>query len=239
LINSSLFPIIHHLFDRWFKNFGGESVVACFITFEGIEGCGKTTQVELLSRLLEGQGRPVLVTREPGGCAIADKIRAILLDADNHGLVPLAELFLYAAARAQHVEEIIKPALATGKVVICDRFTDATLAYQGYGRSLDLGLIRTLNRLAAGDSIPDMTILFDCPEEVGLKRALARIQATEGAREERFEQESLRFHRAVREGYLQLAAADPERFVVLDGSLGICETATAVSEAVLSRLSRG
>jgi dTMP kinase len=213
--------------------------VACFITFEGIEGCGKTTQVELLSRLLESQGRPVLVTREPGGCAIADKIRAILLDADNHGLVPLAELFLYAAARAQHVAEVIRPALAAGKVVICDRFTDATLAYQGYGRALDLEMITTLNRCAAGELTPDLTILLDCPEKVGLERALARIQATKGAREERFEQESLRFHRAVRNGYLLLAAADPERFVVLDGGLGIDETADAVSEAVLSRLLRG
>ena len=213
--------------------------MASFITFEGIEGCGKTTQVELLSRLLEGQGRTVLVTREPGGCAIADKIRAILLDADNHGLVPLAELFLYAAARTQHVAEVIQPALAAGKVVICDRFIDATVAYQGYGRALDIGLIHTLNRLAAGEIAPDLTILLDCPEEVGLERALARIQATKGPREERFEQESLRFHRAVREGYLHLAAADPERFVVLDGSHAIQETANAVSEAVLSRLCRG
>jgi dTMP kinase len=213
--------------------------VTCFITFEGIEGCGKTTQVEFLSRLLEGQGRQVLVTREPGGCAIADKIRTILLDAENHELVPLAELFLYAAARTQHVAEVIRPALAAGKVVICDRFIDATVAYQGYGRSLDLDLIAMLNRRATGEVIPDLTILLDCPEEVGLERALARIQATKGPREERFEQESLRFHRAVREGYLHLAAADPARFVVLDGSHGIRETADAVSEAVLSRLSRG
>ncbi len=213
--------------------------MTCFITFEGIEGCGKTTQVEFLSRLLEGQGRQVLVTREPGGCAIADKIRTILLDAENHELVPLAELFLYAAARTQHVAEVIRPALAAGKVVICDRFIDATVAYQGYGRSLDLDLIAMLNRRATGEVIPDLTILLDCPEEVGLERALARIQATKGPREERFEQESLRFHRAVREGYLHLAAADPARFVVLDGSHGIRETADAVSEAVLSRLSRG
>lgn len=213
--------------------------MTCFITFEGIEGCGKTTQVEFLSRLLEGQGRTVLVTREPGGCAIADKIRTILLDAENHELVPLAELFLYAAARTQHVAEVIRPALAAGKVVICDRFIDATVAYQGYGRSLDLDLIAMLNRRATGEVIPDLTILLDCPEEVGLERALARIQATKGPREERFEQESLRFHRAVREGYLHLAAADPARFVVLDGSHGIRETADAVSEAVLSRLSRG
>lgn len=213
--------------------------MSCFITFEGIEGCGKTTQVQLLSQLLEEQDRPALVTREPGGCAIADKIRAILLDADNRELVPLAELFLYAAARAQHVAEVIKPSLTAGKIVICDRFTDATLAYQGYGRSLDRTMIRMLNRHATGEIVPDLTILLDCPEEVGLKRALARIQATAGAREERFEQESLLFHRAVREGYLDLAAQEPDRFVVLDGRLGILETAAAVSRAVRSRLCRG
>jgi dTMP kinase len=137
------------------------------------------------------------------------------------------------------VAEVIRPALASGKIVICDRFTDATIAYQGYGRSLDIDLIRTLNRLAAGEITPDLTILLDCPEKVGLERATARIQATKGAREERFELESLRFHHAVREGYLDLAAENPDRFVVLDGSLGILETAKVVSEAVLSRLSRG
>ena len=239
LINSRRFPIISHLRDQGRRNRDGVSAVTCFITFEGIEGCGKTTQVGLLSRMLEEQGKPVLVTREPGGCAIADKIRAILLDADNHALVPLAELLLYAAARAQHVAEVIRPALAEGKVVICDRFTDATMAYQGHGRSLDRDLIRTLNRLAAGGISPDMTILLDCPAEIGLKRALARIETTEGAREERFEQESLRFHRAVRQGYLALAAADPDRFVVLDGTLDITETATAISKAVLSRFVQG
>ncbi|NMC74708.1 MAG: dTMP kinase [Geobacteraceae bacterium] len=213
--------------------------MAFFITFEGIEGCGKSTQVELLSRMLEEMGRPVLVTREPGGCPIADKIRAILLDADNRALAPLAELLLYAAARAQHVTEVIRPALDAGKIVVCDRFTDATLAYQGYGRSLDAVLIRTLNGLAADGISPDMTVLLDCPAEVGLKRALARIENTEGAREERFEQESLRFHRAVRQGYLSLAADDPGRFLVVDGTLDIRETASIISTAVLSRLSQG
>lgn len=213
--------------------------MAFFITFEGIEGCGKSTQVELLSRMLEEMGKPVLVTREPGGCPIADKIRAILLDADNRALAPLAELLLYAAARAQHVTEVIRPALDAGKIVVCDRFTDATLAYQGYGRSLDAVLIRTLNGLAADGISPDMTVLLDCPAEVGLKRALARIENTEGAREERFEQESLRFHRAVRQGYLSLAADDPGRFLVVDGTLDIRETASIISTAVLSRLSQG
>jgi len=214
--------------------------VAYFITFEGIEGCGKSTQVDILSRELRAEiDRQVVATREPGGCPIADKIRAILLDADNRALVPLAELLLYAAARAQHVEEVIRPALAEDKIVICDRFTDATAAYQGFGRSLDLDLIGALGRLATGGLTPDLTVLLDCPEEVGLARAMARINATLGAREERFEQESLRFHRAVREGYLSLAAAEPDRFVVIDGRLGIAEAAAAIRDAVLSRISRG
>lgn len=213
--------------------------MAFFITFEGIEGCGKTTQESRLAEILSQKGYPVVVTREPGGCAIAEQIRAILLDAANRALVPLAELLLYAAARAQHVEEVIRPALAADKIVICDRFTDATAAYQGYGRSLDVSLIGELNSLATGGIKPDLTILLDCPEEVGLSRAMARINSVEGAREERFEQESLRFHRAVREGYLRLAAAEPDRFVVVDGTLGIGETAAAVAETVISRLSRG
>ncbi len=214
--------------------------MAFFITFEGIEGCGKTTQESRLAETLAERGYPVVVTREPGGCAIAEQIRAILLDAENRALVPLAELLLYAAARAQHVEEVIRPALDSGKIVICDRFTDATAAYQGYGRSLDLDLIDRLNRLATGGFSPDLTILLDCPEEVGLSRAMARINSAEGGvREERFEQESIAFHRMVRRGYLRLAAAEPERFVVLDGTRGIEETAAAVTETVITRIPRG
>jgi dTMP kinase len=214
--------------------------VAYFITLEGIEGCGKSTQAELLSRELHAEtGCQVVATREPGGCPIANKIRAILLDADNRELVPLAELLLYAAARAQHVAEVIRPALAEGKIVLCDRYTDATTAYQGYGRALDLPLIENLAQLATGGLTPDLTILLDCPEEVGLKRAMARINASSGAREERFEQESLRFHHAVREGYLKLAAAHPDRFIVVDGTLGISEAAAAIRSAVFSRIPRG
>jgi dTMP kinase len=214
--------------------------MACFITFEGIEGCGKTTQVERLSAMLHADGCfETIVTREPGGCPIADRIRSILLDADNRAMVPLAELLLYAAARAQHVEEVIKPALASGKIVICDRFTDATTAYQGHGRSLDLGLIDELNRLASGGVAPDLTILLDCPEEVGLRRAMARINSAEGPREERFELESLKFHRSVRHGYLKLAAAEPDRFVVIDGTAGIEEISASIARAVLARLPRG
>lgn len=214
--------------------------MANFITFEGIEGCGKSTQAEILSRALQTEtGCQVVATREPGGCPIANQIRAILLDADNKALVPLAELLLYAAARAQHVAEVIRPALAEGKIVLCDRFTDATTAYQGHGRSLDLTLIENLAQLATGGLTPDLTILLDCPEEVGINRAMARINATSGAREERFEQESLRFHQAVRKGYLKLAAENPARFVVIDGTRGIQETAEAIRNAVIPRIPQG
>lgn len=213
--------------------------MAFFITFEGIEGCGKTTQVQLLAQACTDRGLPVLVTREPGGCTIADKIRAILLDAEHTSLVPLAELLLYAAARAQHVAEIIKPALDAGKIVICDRFTDATTAYQGFGRDLDRSLIESLNRIATGGLIPDLTILLDCPAELGISRAMARINASAGAREERFEREALAFHQAVRRGYLSEAATNPGRFVIIDGALPIDAAAAAIAHAVLSRLNNG
>jgi dTMP kinase len=213
--------------------------MGCFITFEGIEGCGKTTQIKLLEQHLTANGYQVLLTREPGGCSIADKIRAILLDAANSAMTPSAELLLYAAARSQHVEEVIKPALAADYIVLCDRFTDATIAYQGYGRGLDLDTIEQLNGMATSGLKPQLTVLLDCPVEVGLKRALARINGIgTGAREERFELESALFHQKVREGYLKLAAAEPGRFLVIDGTNGVNETQEAVSAAVLSRLDR-
>jgi dTMP kinase len=210
-----------------------------FITFEGIEGCGKTTQMRALAERLAEKGYPVVVTREPGGCPISLKIRDILLDAANSRMVPLAELLLYAAARAQHVAEVIKPALDAGKIVLCDRFTDATVAYQGYGRELDLALIGELNNLATGNVRPRLTVLIDCEVETGLKRANARIEASTGAREERFELESVQFHRRVREGYLRLAAAEPDRFIVIDGTRSMSEVEMAITDAVLARLDEG
>lgn len=207
-----------------------------FITFEGIEGCGKSTQIYRAAEHLTTAGYDVVVTREPGGCPIANAIRAILLDARNSAMVPMAELLLYAAARAQHVAEVIEPALNDGKVVLCDRFTDSTLSYQGFGRKLDRDLISHLNTLAAGPIRPNLTVLLDCPVETGLARAMARINASNAAREERFEQESLLFHERIRNGFLSLAAAEPQRFVVLDGSRGIEETETLVTKAILSRL---
>jgi dTMP kinase len=210
--------------------------MAGFITFEGIEGCGKTTQLRLLARRLEAAGHAVTVTREPGGCPVADQIRNILLDAENHAITPLTELLLYAAARSQHMSEVVTPALEAGGIVLCDRFTDATIAYQGYGRQLDLAAIDKLNQLATGGMRPDLTVLLDCPTETGLKRAISRINSASGAREERFELESLQFHQRVRDGYLRLAQQEPERFVIIDAAAGIPETEETIAAAVLKRI---
>src|SRR5256712_8644209 len=183
-----------------------------FITLEGIEGSGKTTQLRKLAERIPN----VLVTKEPGGTPTADRIRAILLDT-RAKLDPVAELFLLAAWRRQHVMEVIRPALAEGRVVLCDRFTDATLAYQGFGRRLDLDRLRGLNDWATDSLRPDLTVIFDLPEEVGLRRARSRNSAAP-VDEGRFELEDLRFHRRVREGYLALAASEPQRYVVIDAT---------------------
>lgn len=215
--------------------------MSCFITFEGVEGCGKTTQIRLLAEKLAGLGKKTILTREPGGCPIADKIRAILLDAANSAMVPKAELLLYGAARAQHLEEVIKPALADGAILLCDRFTDATLAYQGFGRGLDLDFIRELNDAATGGRYPDLTILVDCPAETGIGRAIARIEAGSAAnsnhlREERFELESIEFHRRVRSGYLHLAEQEPGRFIVVDGNRPIEKVAEDIFITVAKKV---
>lgn len=210
--------------------------VGYFITFEGVEGCGKTTQIKLLADLLSARGTGTVLTREPGGCPIADKIRAILLDAENRALSPLAELMLYAAARAQHVTEVISPALQEGKIVLCDRFCDATVAYQSFGRGLDRCIIDTLNLHACQGVSPDLTVLVDCDPAVGLERARRRIEATSGPREERFELEALAFHQRVRNGYLQLAADQPDRFLIIDGSESIEKIFAVISAQVLARI---
>ena len=207
-----------------------------FITFEGIEGCGKTTQIRRLSERLTAAGYGTLLTREPGGCPIADKIRAILLDADNQGMVPLTELLLYAAARAQHVAEVIMPAMQSGKVVLCDRFTDATLAYQHSGRGIERATIDALNTLACQSLRPDLTVLMDCDVAIGLARAKSRIEAASGPREERFELEANTFHQRVRDGYLRLAGDEPARFLTINASGTIDVIADKVAEQVLERL---
>ena len=183
-----------------------------FITFEGIEGSGKSTQLRRVAERLTG----AVVTKEPGGTPLADRIRAILLDSANR-IDPMAEVLLFAASRRQNVVEVIRPALQLGLTVLCDRFTDATLAYQGFGRLLNLDQLRTLNAWATDSLIPDLTLLFDLPEEVGLSRA--RSRNAEAVQDEgRFEAEDLRFHRRVREGYLTLAGAEPSRFAIIEAA---------------------
>ncbi|HEX8154322.1 MAG TPA: dTMP kinase [Thermoanaerobaculia bacterium] len=187
-----------------------------FITFEGIEGSGKTTQQRLVAEHLRARGRTVVITKEPGGTPLADRIRAILLDSANV-IDPIAEVFLFAASRRQHTTEIIEPALARREVVLCDRYADSTLAYQGFGRLIELDRLRVLNEWATDALRPELTLLFDLPEEVGVRRAVSRNAGAE-LDEGRFEAEDLRFHRRVREGYLSLAAAEPKRFAVIDAN---------------------
>ena len=190
-----------------------------FITFEGIEGCGKSTQCARLKTLLE-RDRPeaVLLSREPGGSRLGQHLRTILLDPAQTALSSEAELFLYLADRAQHVSQVIRPALDRGGLVIIDRFSDSTLAYQGYGRGLDLDALKQANTLAVQGLSPDFTVLIDCPPEIGLARARTRNEEQLlSEREGRFEAETLDFHHRVRQGFLTLAAHEPERFLILDG----------------------
>jgi dTMP kinase len=190
-----------------------------FITFEGIEGCGKSTQAKRLVDRLEKSAIAVILTFEPGGTRIGQDIRQILLDSRNQGLSPLAELLLYAADRAQHVEEVVSPALEQGKWVVCDRFFDATTVYQGYARGQDISFIGTLNEKASIGICPVITFLIDCPVEIGLQRALKRNKALHQEGQDRFERERREFHEAVRKGYLSMAREDTKRFVVVDGTL--------------------
>jgi len=192
-----------------------------FISLEGTEGAGKTTQLPAMTSFLKEKGYRTVVTREPGGCELGRNIRAILLDPENSALLPLAELFLYLADRAQHVQQTIRPALDKGKIVICDRYADATIAYQGKARGLGIKRVTELNNHATEGLLPDLTFLFDLPVEVGLGRAMARIEQYKKGQpsESRFEMETLDFHNKVRNGYLDLADQNPERYVILDAAL--------------------
>ncbi|NLO36771.1 MAG: dTMP kinase [Clostridiaceae bacterium] len=183
------------------------------ITFEGIDGSGKTTQIEKLSARLVQSGIPVRVLREPGGTAIGEAIRRILLDKAHTGMCMETELLLFAAARAQLVREVILPDLENGKWVICDRFLDSTAAYQGYGRQLDPDMIRSLNQLAVGGCWPDVTILLDLPVQAALARLLGRQD-----KQDRLDHESVAFMERTRQGYRQLAQADPDRIIVMDAA---------------------
>ncbi len=190
-----------------------------FITFEGMEGCGKTTQIEKLASHFQKQNIPTLCTREPGGSKLGQELRRILLNPENSDLHPTSELFLYLADRTQHINSVIKPNLQAGKVVISDRFADSTIVYQGYGRKLDQEMLLQLNKIAVGDLWPDITILLDIEPEIGLERARKRNQAENiQDKEGRFEMEALSFHRTIRQGFLDWATQNPDRFVVVDAS---------------------
>ena len=211
-----------------------------FITIEGIEGCGKSTQVRILKNYLEKKGLDVLLTREPGGTEIGNQIRKVLLDKRNKKIVPYSELFLYAASRVQHVEEVILPALQEGKAVVCDRFSDATTAYQGYGRGLNRNMVSVINSFSTKGLIPDLTIILDLPQEIGLKRARARNREKGlSMKEGRFEEESLLFHKKVRQGYLRIKKSDPKRVKVINAGHDIKKVNSQISKEVDKLLQKG
>lgn len=188
-----------------------------FITFEGLDGCGKSTQLERLATALRAHKLPVVVTREPGGTATGEKIRQLLLDTGTSALAPLAEVALMFASRAQHIKEVIQPALAEGRIVLCDRFTDSTEAYQGGGRKLGSEPVLALHRILCADLQPDLTILMDSDVAVSVERARRRNQARiSGTDENRFERENRAFFGRVRNAYLAIANREPERIAVVD-----------------------
>ena len=190
-----------------------------FITLEGIEGSGKTTQIARLVDFLEGKGLECIATRPPGGTLIGENIRSILLDPASKALEPTAELLLYMADRAQHIHELIRPCLMDGKTVVCDRYYDATVVYQGFARGLDIKLIRKLHHLLFEGLKPDITLLLDLPPRLGLKRAWEQLNTGQrSGQESRFEAEKVAFHEKVRAGYLELARHEPDRIRVIDAA---------------------
>ncbi len=201
-----------------------------FIAFEGPEGGGKSTQLRVVAALLASHGIPHLLTREPGGTAIGEQIRAILLGVENRAMVARTEALLLLAARAQHVAEVIAPALARGETVLCDRFAGATFAYQGYGRGLPLDALQCLQTFAADVLVPDLTLLFDLPVEIGLARRQAAGDVN------RLDAAGLDFHRRVRDGYRALAAADPTRWETLDAAAPLEQVAAQTLAAIGARL---
>ena len=204
-----------------------------FITFEGGEGCGKSTQIAALKARLEAMGKKVVQTREPGGTALGESVRNLLqYDDAGQGMSPEAELLLFAASRAQHVRELIAPAIAEGQIVLCDRFLDSTTVYQGVARAIDSKKVDTINQFAIGDTKPDLTILIDLPPEIGL----ARVHARTNGKLDRMEKEAIEFFQDVRQGYLDLAKSEPKRFLVLDGSQSVEELETQIWQRVKATL---
>ena len=210
-----------------------------FITLEGIEGSGKTTQISRLVELFEDRGIECVTTRQPGGTLIGENIRSILLDPANSALEPLAELLLYMADRAQHINELIRPALQNGKTVVCDRYFDATLVYQGFARGLNIELIGQLHQLLFDDLKPDVTLLLDLSPQVGLERAWQQLNTGQrSGNESRFESETVAFHEKVRAGYLELARLEPDRVRIIDAAQTQDQVFAAMSKVVASILNQ-
>ena len=211
-----------------------------FITLEGLDGSGKTTQLKRLAAWMQKRGSAPVITRQPGGTATGDRIRELLLDSRSAGLVPMGEMALMFADRAQAIAEVIEPALAAGKIVLCDRFTDSTEAYQGAGREIGSDTVLELHRLICGDLQPDLTLLLLPSLEISLSRARRRndrVTADSGKDESRFEQEQDGFYRRVWEKYREIAAREPDRVVTIEGDLSIDEIHEQIVEAVAMRLS--
>jgi dTMP kinase len=190
------------------------AILGLFITFEGPDGSGKTTQARMLAEYLKSRGVPVLHTREPGGTAISEQIREVILSTRNQSICDETEALLYSAARAQIVTELIRPALSAGKIVVCDRYADSTMAYQGYGLGLELEALRAITRFATAGLTPDLTFYVDVPVEVGLARR-------HRGETNRLDLKDLEYHVRVREGFLKMAQAEPQRWIVLDGTRSV------------------
>ena len=208
-------------------------LVSMFITLEGPEGSGKTTQARLLAAWLRDQGYQVTLTREPGGTDIGDQIRAVLHDPENSAIDARTEILLYSASRAQHVAQRVRPALAAGEIVVSDRYADSTLAYQGYGRGLDLEALRRITGFATGGLTPDLTLYLDIPAEAGLQR-----RQLGGGEWNRLDAESLDFHQRVRAGYLELVKQEPERWAVIHAARSVEEVQAEIQDVVQGRLNR-
>jgi len=208
-----------------------------FITLEGIEGSGKTTQIGRLVEFLEDRGSECVTTRQPGGTLIGENIRSILLDPANSALEPMTELLLYMADRSQHIYELIRPCLKAGKTVVCDRYFDATVVYQGFARGLNLELIRQLHQILFDDLKPDVTLLLDLAPRVGLQRAWQQLNTGQRSEHEsRFEAETVAFHEKVRAGYLELARLEPGRFRIVDAAQSQDQVFSAISKIISSFL---